>query len=90
MISGIKKFFKNKTILITGGTGTFGSSFIKFVIKEKMQLKKLILLSRDEYKQHNLSIKYPENKYKFLRFYLGDIRDEERLVTVMKDVDYVM
>ena len=90
MISGIKKFFKNKKILITGGTGTFGSSFIKFVIKEKMQLKKLILLSRDEYKQHNLSIKYPENKYKFLRFYLGDIRDEERLVTVMKDVDYVI
>ncbi len=90
MINESKKFYKNKIILITGGTGSFGSSFIKFVIQKKIQLKKLIILSRDEYKQHNLLIKYPENKYDFLRFYLGDIRDEERLVSVMKDVDYVI
>ena len=90
MIREIKKFYKNKTILITGGTGSFGSSFIKFIIKERIQLKKLIILSRDEYKQHNLSLKYPEKKFDFLRFFLGDIRDEERLVSVMKGVDYVI
>jgi UDP-N-acetylglucosamine 4,6-dehydratase/5-epimerase len=86
----IKTFYKNKTILITGGTGSFGSSYLDYIIKNNIKLKKLIIFSRDEYKQHNLQQKYPESEYSFLRFFLGDIRDRDRMISVMNGVDYVI
>ena len=79
-------FLKNKTLLITGGTGSFGSAAVEFLTK-KCKLKKIIIFSRDENKQFEMQKKF---KNKNLRFFLGDVRDEERLVMALKDVDYVI
>ena len=79
-------FLKNKTILITGGTGSFGNAAVEFLTK-RCKLKKIIIFSRDENKQYEMQKKF---KNKNLRFFLGDIRDEERLLTAFKDVDYVV
>ena len=75
-------FLKNKTLLITGGTGSFGSAAVEFLTK-KCKLKKIIIFSRDENKQFEMQKKF---KNKNLRFFLGDVRDEERLVMALKDV----
>ena len=80
----------NKTILITGGTGSFGKSFIEQIIKKHKGIKKLIIFSRDELKQFNLSKKYSDEKYKFLRFFIGDVRDYKRLDWALKEVDIVI
>lgn len=77
-----------KTILITGGTGTFGKEFTKRVF-EKYNPKKIIIFSRDEYKQFVMSNNFKEYADK-LRFFIGDIRDKERLSRAFKDVDYVV
>ena len=78
----------NKTILITGGTGSFGQYFIKNVLK-KFKIKKIIVYSRDEFKQLQLRENLNQNfliKNK-LRFFIGDVRDKERLSFALKDVD---
>ena len=79
--------FNNKTILITGGTGSFGNAFITYLLKN-YKCKKIIVFSRDELKQFNMQKKF-ENK-KNLRFFIGDIRDLERLKLAFKNVDYVV
>ena len=81
--------FNNKTILITGGTGSFGKRFISILIK-KYKPKKLIVFSRDEYKQFLLQKKFPHSKFPFMRFFLGDVRDLDRLKMAMREVDYVV
>ena len=81
--------FNNKSILITGGTGSFGKNFTKFLLK-KFKLKKIIIYSRDEMKQFEMSQKYSTEKYKCLRYFLGDVRDLERLTMALRDVDYVI
>lgn len=78
----------NKTILITGGTGSFGHHFVDYVLKN-YQPRKIIIYSRDEYKQFLMSNEYKEYK-KVLRFFIGDVRDEARLQMAMKGVDYVI
>ena len=82
----ISKFFKGKVILITGGTGSFGKKFVEILTKFA-EPKKLIIYSRDEFKQFEMSKKY--NK-KFMRYFIGDVRDKERLETATKGVDYVV
>ena len=79
-----KNLFKNKIIFITGGTGSFGKAAISQLLK--YPIKKLIIFSRDELKQFELSTKYKNEKR--LRFFLGDIRDQERLETAMNGVDF--
>jgi len=64
----------NKTILITGGTGSFGKEFIKQTLK-KFKPKKLIIFSRDELKQYELKKKFTDSQLKLLRFFIGDVRD---------------
>lgn len=82
--------FNNKTILITGGTGTFGSSLLYFAINN-YKPKKVIIFSRDEFKQFHLSEKLKNHKnFKNIRFFLGDIRDYQRLLMAFKNVDYVI
>lgn len=81
--------FNNKTILITGGTGSFGNRFIEIFLK-KFKPKKIIIYSRDEYKQHLMQEKFPQKNYPMLRFFLGDVRDLERLKMAMREVDYVI
>ena len=80
----------NKTILITGGTGSFGQKFIKTILKKYKKIKKVIVFSRDELKQHDMSIKINDKKYKSIRYFIGDVRDKERLYKAFKDVDIVI
>lgn len=77
-----------KTILITGGTGSFGNAFTKYVL-EYYKPKKIIIYSRDEYKQFIMSNKFKEHK-DVLRFFIGDVRDKERLYRAFEGVDYVV
>lgn len=83
----------NSTILVTGGTGSFGNKFIERVL-EAYEPKKIIIYSRDEFKQDlmkkNFMAKYGEEKTNKLRFFIGDVRDKERLYRAFKDVDYVI
>lgn len=77
-----------KTILITGGTGSFGHHFVDYVL-EHYQPKKIIIYSRDEFKQFIMDNDY--KKYKsVMRYFIGDVRDEARLCMAMRDVDYVI
>ena len=83
--------FNKKTILITGGTGSFGSAFVKYLLDNHSQLSRIIIFSRDELKQYNISQKLINHKnYAKLRFFLGDIRDKTRLVSALNDVDIVI
>ena len=78
---------KNQNVLITGGTGTFGHEITAFLLK-KTKLKKLIVFSRDENKQFEMSKKFGSDKR--VRFFIGDVRDVNRLLTAFNDVDYVI
>ena len=79
---------KNKTVLITGGTGTFGHAFAERLIRDN-QVKKLIVFSRDEFKQHQMERNMPDPNKK-LRFFIGDVRDKERLMRAFAGVDVVV
>jgi UDP-N-acetylglucosamine 4,6-dehydratase/5-epimerase len=79
----------NKTILITGGTGSFGKKFIEIVLK-KYKLKKIIVFSRDEQKQFNLQKIFPESSSSPIRYYLGDVRDYDRVRYAFQEVDVVI
>lgn len=81
--------FNNKIIFISGGTGSFGNKFVE-VVGRKYKPKKIIIFSRDEFKQFEMQSKFPTDKYPFLRFFLGDVRDLERLKSAMSNVDYVV
>jgi UDP-N-acetylglucosamine 4,6-dehydratase len=83
-----------KSILITGGTGTFGKAFVNFCLESNLY-EKVVIFSRDEYKQHSLkgylhSRIGPKETARRFRFFLGDVRDRERLSIAFKDVDYVI
>ena len=80
----------NKTILITGGTGSLGKALTKHIFSHYPGIKKLIILSRDEQKQFVMAQEYPTNKYPQIRFFLGDVRDKERMVRAFQGVDYVI
>jgi len=79
-------FLKNKTILVTGGTGSFGFNFIKYLLKNS-EIKKIIVFSRDEFKQFKME---QEIKDKRLRFFLGNVRDLQRLQKAFRGVDMVI
>lgn len=78
----------NKSILVTGGTGSFGKAFTKYVL-EHYDPKKIIIYSRDEYKQFIMQNEFKEHARK-LRFFIGDVRDRERLTRAFEGVDYVI
>jgi len=80
----------NKSILITGGTGSFGKSFVNIITKKFKKIKKLIIFSRDELKQFEMEKLYPKSKYPFIRFFLGDVRDQERIISAVEGVDYLI
>ena len=84
--------FGNKSILITGGTGSFGKSFISYLLKNKFNFKKIIIFSRDELKQFEMrAIKnFDDNKNKKIRYFIGDVRDQARLEQAFQDVDIVI
>jgi len=82
----MKDIFKNKVILITGGTGSFGNKFVEVALK-KYKPKKLIIFSRDEMKQYEMSKKFNQNN---VRYFIGDIRDSDRLHRAFNGVDIVI
>ncbi len=80
----------NKSILITGGTGSFGHQFVSYVL-EHYDPKKIIIYSRDEFKQFNMQNEYNNHpKKNCLRFFIGDVRDKERLYRACEGVDYIV
>jgi UDP-N-acetylglucosamine 4,6-dehydratase len=81
-------FLNNKTILVTGGTGSFGKSFVKTIL-EKYKIKKIIIFSRDELKQSIMQEEFIKYKKK-IRFFIGDIRDLARIKLAIKDVNFVV
>ena len=84
-------FFKNKSILITGGTGSFGQKFAETILIKFKNIKKIVIYSRDEFKQFQMSKKFAElDKNKKLRFFLGDIRDSKRFEIALNGIDYVI
>lgn len=80
----------NKSILITGGTGSFGKAFTKAVFTRWPTIKRLVIYSRDEQKQFQMAQEYPANKYPQIRFFIGDVRDEQRLIRAFRGIDYVI
>lgn len=83
-----EEFINDKSILITGGTGSFGKQMLKTLL-ENFQPKKIVIFSRDEFKQSEMQKEFNVNKYKSLRYFLGDIRDKERLMEAFNDIDIV-
>jgi UDP-N-acetylglucosamine 4,6-dehydratase/5-epimerase len=81
--------FNNKNVLITGGTGSFGKAFCSHILKN-YKPNKVVIFSRDELKQHEMRQEFSKEKYKCLRFLLGDVRDRYRLKMAFKDMDYVI
>lgn len=81
---------QNKTILVTGGTGSFGHKFIQSVLKKFPGVRKLIVYSRDELKQFEMAQHFPREKYPQLRYFIGDVRDYERLKLAFEEVDIVV
>ena len=80
----------NQTILITGGTGSLGKALTKHIFTVYPSVKKVIILSRDEQKQFQMAQEYPISTYPQIRFLLGDVRDEQRLIRAFQGVDYVI
>lgn len=80
----------NKKILVTGGTGSFGRELIKYLLKNFPKIKKLVIFSRDELKQYEMSKTYNVSKYPSIRYFIGDIRDKDRVDMALKDIDYVI
>ena len=80
----------NKSILITGGTGSFGKAFVKTVLDKWPQIKRLVIYSRDEQKQYQMAMDYPHQQYPQVRFFIGDVRDFERLKRALKGIDHVI
>lgn len=79
----------NKTILITGGTGSFGQAFVRFVFKHYQDVKKIIIFSRDEQKQHQMATEFSLKEYP-IKYLLGDVRDSQRMNEVTRGVDIII
>jgi len=80
---------ENKNILITGGTGYFGNKCMEIIL-QKYKPRRLIIFSRDEFKQFEMAQQFPDSKYDCIRYFIGDIRDKERLYRAFSNVDYVI
>ncbi len=81
---------KKNSYLITGGTGSFGKAFVKKIIASKNKVSRLVIFSRDELKQYEMSQLFPKEKYPFIRFFLGDVRDEKRLLTATENIETII
>lgn len=80
----------DKSVLITGGTGSFGKMFTKMILSEYPNVKKIVIYSRDELKQFEIKQKYPEKDFPQLRFFIGDVRDKERLTRACEGIDIII
>jgi len=79
-----------KSILITGGTGSFGKKFVETIFNRFPDVKRIVVYSRDELKQFEMAQTFPEHKFPQIRFFIGDVRDGQRLARAMEDIDIVI
>ena len=79
-----------KSLLITGGTGSFGKAFVKATLEKYPKIKRLVVFSRDELKQFEMSQVFSEKEYPSIRYFIGDIRDKNRLKRAFEDIDIVI
>jgi UDP-N-acetylglucosamine 4,6-dehydratase (inverting) len=80
----------NKSILITGGTGSFGKAFVKYVLEKWPRIKRLVIYSRDEQKQFQMAFDYPDKRFPQIRFFIGDVRDYDRLKRACNGIDIII
>jgi len=80
----------NKSVLITGGTGSFGKMFTKLILKRFPDVKRLVVFSRDEQKHFQMSLEFPDTKYPAIRYFIGDVRDKDRLIRAFEGIDTVI
>lgn len=80
----------DKSILITGGTGSFGRKFVEVVLEKYPRVKRLVIYSRDELKQYEMAQEFPKTKHPQLRYFIGDVRDHDRLLRAMEDIEVVI
>ena len=79
----------DKSVLVTGGTGSFGRAFVKTVLAD-FSPRRLIVFSRDEQKQYEMAREYSTQSHPSMRYFIGDVRDTDRLELAMREVDYVV
>lgn len=80
----------NKQILITGGTGSLGKALTKYILSRYPDIKRLVIFSRDEQKQFQMAQEYSPDEYPQIRFFIGDVRDKDRLIRAFKGIDFVI
>jgi UDP-N-acetylglucosamine 4,6-dehydratase len=81
---------RNKSILITGGTGSLGKALTKTILERWPDIKRLVIFSRDEQKQFQMAQEFPDSTFKSMRYFIGDVRDLDRLKRAFTDIDYVI
>ncbi|MCO5233139.1 MAG: UDP-N-acetylglucosamine 4,6-dehydratase (inverting) [Chitinophagales bacterium] len=79
-----------KSVLITGGTGSFGKCFTKTILERWPNVKRLVIFSRDEQKQFQMAQEFPQSKYPMIRYFIGDVRDFNRLKSALNEIDTVI
>lgn len=89
-IKGAKVDLNDKHILITGGSGSFGQAFVEAVLKKAPGIARLVVFSRDELKQYEMSQRFDPNQYRGIRYFIGDVRDQDRLRRAMEGIDVVI
>ncbi len=80
----------NKSILITGGTGSLGKQLTKTILERWPKVKRLVIFSRDEQKQFQMNQEFPEHKYEAIRYFIGDVRDYDRLLRAFEGIQYII
>ena len=80
----------NKSILITGGTGSFGKKFVEIILQKFPDVKRLVIYSRDELKQYEMAQTFSHERYNCIRYFIGDVRDKERLMRALEGIDVVI
>lgn len=80
----------NRSILITGGTGSLGKALTKDILTKYPKVKRLVIFSRDEQKQFQMAQEFSPEEYPQVRFFIGDVRDKDRLIRALQGIDYVI